>query len=314
MQQTDSLDELLGEAAELGTAALWTQMAAMVPPRPNPRAAPQLWRWSQMRPLLMRAARLVGDAEAERRVLMLVNSALRAPHTTDTLFAGLQIINPGETARAHRHVAFALRFILEGDDGFSAIGGAKVRMGRGDFVVTPSWSWHDHGHEGDAPMIWLDGLDLPLFAALPTNFAEPYREPRFPAQPAAADCGLFVPWLTMQALLDAAGGEHSVADYATPLGRPVSRTLGAGAERLAAGARSGRRRTTASSVLHVYAGSGSTRVGDTTLTWQRGDTFAVPAWTPFEHIADASATAYLFHFDDRPLLAALGHDREEILA
>ena len=48
-------------------------------------------------------------------MLQLINPALRSPHTTDTLYAGLQLIMPGEVARAHRHVAFALRFIVEGE-------------------------------------------------------------------------------------------------------------------------------------------------------------------------------------------------------
>ena len=55
-------------------------------------------------------------------------------------------------------------------------------MERGDVILTPSWSWHYHGHEGQGPMIWLDGLDLPLFQALPVNFAEGVSEARYPSQ------------------------------------------------------------------------------------------------------------------------------------
>lgn len=129
-------------------APLWTVMGAMVPPRPAPRAAVAAWKYDEARPLLLRAGAVVDAREAERRVLMLVNPALRAPYTTDTLYAGLQLILPGETAPAHRHTAFALRFVVEGARGFTAVGGRKVFMSRGDVILTPSWDWHDHGHEG----------------------------------------------------------------------------------------------------------------------------------------------------------------------
>jgi gentisate 1,2-dioxygenase len=74
--------------------------------------------------------------------------SIAAPCTTDTLYAGLQLINPGETAPAHRHRAFALRFIIEGHRGFTAVEGEKIYMNKGDVILTPPWTWHDHGHEG----------------------------------------------------------------------------------------------------------------------------------------------------------------------
>jgi len=181
-------------------APLWTEMSKMVPSRPNPKAVPVLWKYTEMRPSLMEAGEIVDAEEAERRVLMLVNPAMGkytlhsfprirpnclfhkdAPHTTDTIYGGLQLILPGETAPAHRHVAFALRFIIEGDDGFTAVEGQKMKMERGDVILTPSWHWHDHGNDGKAPVIWLDGLDLPLFKHAPVNFAEPYVEKRYPS-------------------------------------------------------------------------------------------------------------------------------------
>jgi len=310
MIAADSLDRLFAEAQLQAAQPLWTVMDAMVPPAPNPRAVPHLWRYAEMRPLLMRAGELVGTAEAERRVFMLVNPTMRAPFTTDTLYAGLQYIRPGEVARAHRHMAFALRFIVEGDGAYTAVGGEKVTMERGDVVLTPTWNFHDHGHEGTQGMIWLDGLDLPIFQLIPTNFAQPYSEERYPSEPATAASHLRYPWAEMQAKLDAHAGPFAEERYTHRHdGGAISKTLGAAAERLAAGARSPRRRETASSVYHVYAGTGSTIIGDTTVTWEQGDTIAIPAWMPFEHHAqDAS---YLFRFDDKPLLDALGYYRCE---
>ncbi len=308
IQHHDSLDHLFADAAAAAAEPLWTVMNAMVPPLPLPKAQPHRWSWSTMRPYLERAGRLVDAAVAERRVFMLVNPALRAPYTTDTLYAGLQLINPGETAPAHRHTAFALRFIIEGERGFTAVSGEKVTMQRGDLVLTPSWSWHDHGHDGDGPMIWLDGLDLPLLQSIPLNFAEPYRDSRYPSQPTPSSTLRF-PWAAMRAQLDAQPGGFATATYRTAGGEPVSRTLGAAAERISAGARSGVRRETTSAVYHVVDGRGTTRVGAVDLAWEFGDTFAVPAWMPFEHAADAAHAGYLFRFDDRPLLDALGFYR-----
>lgn len=304
-----ALDRVLADAARKNAEPLWTQMEAMVPPRPSPRAVPAVWRYAELRPLLGEAGELVAAEQAERRVFMLVNPAMKAPYTTDTLYAGLQLILPGEVARAHRHSAFALRFIIEGDAAFTAVGGEKVTMHRGDLVLTPSWEYHDHGHEGDGPMVWLDGLDLPVFQSFPIAFAEPYAEPRYPSTPAGAESRLRYPWDRMRARLDAASGPFAAERYADASGAPISKMMGAAAERIDAGAGSPRRRETASAVYHVVTGSGTSRIGETELAWQAGDTFCVPAWQPFDHRA-AEAT-YLFRFDDRPLLEAIGHYRSD---
>ena len=157
-------------------------MEEAVPVAPKPKAIPHLWSYEKLRPALIEAGRLTSTKEAERRVLMFVNPTLETPHTTDTLFAGLQLILPNEVAPAHRHLPFALRFIIEGNRGFTAVEGEKMMMERGDVILTPTWTWHDHGHEGDGPMIWLDGLDLPLYQAIPVNYGEPYSEGRFPSR------------------------------------------------------------------------------------------------------------------------------------
>ncbi|KAK8078630.1 gentisate 1-2-dioxygenase [Apiospora saccharicola] len=309
-------------------APLWTVMGAMVPPRPAPKAAVTAWKYEEARPLLLQAGEVVNAHEAERRVLMLVNPALRAPYTTDTLYAGLQLILPGETAPAHRHTAFALRFIVEGERGFTAVGGRKVFMSRGDVILTPSWDWHDHGHEGDGPMIWLDGLDLPLYQAFPTNFAEMYPESRYPSEPSQESAHLKIPWSQAQAVLDAEPDPHAIFHYTlptnlissstTPSKIPLSRTIGGQAERIRAGTASPAVRETCSFVYHCFEGSGRTRLtladGTTTETveWKRGDTFAVPAWTERVHEASAGGEdSYLFAVNDLPLLRNLGMYKRE---
>lgn len=310
MIATDSLEQLFAEAEAQDAQPLWTVMDTMVPPHPEPKAVPHVWRYALMRPLLERSGNLVGTQDAERRVFMLVNPKLKAPKTTDTLYAGLQLIKPGEVARAHRHVAFALRFIIEGDGAFTAVGGDKVTMQRGDVILTPSWEFHDHGHEGKTPMVWLDGLDLPVYQFFPANFAQPYSAEQFPSEPAPEDSHLKYPWEDMQARLDAEPGPYAYADYAHKrTGASVSRVIGCAAERLSAKTSSPSRRETAGIVYHVYEGRGTTKVGGETLHWERGDTFCIPSWAPYRH--DAQRETYLFRFDDRPVLEAIGAYRAE---
>lgn len=128
---------------------------------------------------------------------------------------------PGEVAKAHRHTAFAMRFIIEGQGGFSAIQGSRVNMKRGDVILTPSWNWHDHGKDGSGPMIWLDGLDLPSFRHFPVHFVEHYEKDRFDAEVVDSDDSpLVFPWERMQASLDAAGGDWVSKPYLKANGKP----------------------------------------------------------------------------------------------
>ncbi len=313
MIATDSLERLFGDAAANDVTPLWTIMDQVVPPLPEPKALPHVWRYAAIRPLLERAGSLVSAQLAERRVLQLINPALKPPQTTDTLNAGLQLILPGEIARAHRHVAFALRFIIEGDAAYTAVGGERVTMRRGDMILTPQWTFHDHGHEGDGPMVWLDGLDLPLYQFFPASFSQPYAEERFPSEPAPPDTHLRYSWDEMQARLDAESGPYSFAEYEHRRdGGPISRTIGASAERVARGASSPTRRETAGVIYHVYRGRGTTTVGTAVLAWEKGDTFCIPSWMPYRH--EASKDTYLFRYDDRPVLEAIGAYRREASA
>ena len=142
---------------------------------PKSAAVPYLWHWRDLRPQAMRAAELVGTAQAERRVLRLSNPNLSGI-ASNTLVANIQIVMPGEIARAHRHSGAALRLIIEGRGGYTVVNGERVPMSPGDLVLTPNWSWHDHANDTDAPMIWLDGLDTPLVRMLEAGFYEEYHQ------------------------------------------------------------------------------------------------------------------------------------------
>ena len=158
-------------------APLWEVLGSLVPPRPVTPCLPALWRYAQLRPLLMEAGRLITAQEAERRVLVLENPGLRGNSSiTHTLYAGLQLILPGEVAPSHRHAQSALRFVVEGEGAYTAVDGERTTMHPGDFIITPSWTFHDHGNPGDQAVVWLDGLDIPMVAFFDAGFAERYPE------------------------------------------------------------------------------------------------------------------------------------------
>src|SRR5207237_9578566 len=139
------------------TAPLWEVPATLVTPEPQTACVPALWKYDEIRPLLMDAGRLITAKEAERRVLVLENPGLRGKsQITSSLYAGVQLVMPGEVAPSHRHAASALRFVLEGKGtAYTAVDGERTTMRPGDFVLTPFWSFHDHGNPGGEPVIWL---------------------------------------------------------------------------------------------------------------------------------------------------------------
>ncbi|HEY8519365.1 MAG TPA: cupin domain-containing protein [Gammaproteobacteria bacterium] len=160
---------------------LWTFFDEWFPAEPHTAAVGHLWRYEALRPLLLDGATQIDTAEAERRVLALENPELPGRRlATDALYAGLQLIMPHEIAPAHRHSAAALRFVLEGHGAYTSVSGERVPMEPGDLVVTPAWTWHEHGHEGEGPAIWLDVLDVALVRFLGAGFSERYPEKEFP--------------------------------------------------------------------------------------------------------------------------------------
>src|SRR5262245_49097423 len=160
------------------TAPLWEVLAKLFPLEPRPACLPALWNYTDdIRPLLVEAGGLITAKEATRRVLVLENPGIRGTsQITESLYAGIQLILPGEIAPTHRHTASAIRFVIEGNGAYTAVDGERTTMHPGDFILTPSWTFHDHGNPTDEPCMWMDGLDFPLVNMLNAAFAEPYPE------------------------------------------------------------------------------------------------------------------------------------------
>jgi gentisate 1,2-dioxygenase len=319
-------------------APLWTRLKGLTPSEPKPTAVVHHWKYDEVRPYLMESAQHITAKEAERRVLILENPAFAGrSQVTNLLFAGLQLIMPGEVAPAHRHTQSALRFILEGDGAYTAVEGEKTTMRPGDFVITPAWTWHHHGNETAAPMVWLDGLDIPLATQLGCTFREEHREDEAPVTRPEGDAlarfgsGL-VPVTHRAANLNSPvfnypyertrEALHAVARGAGPdphlghLMRYVNPNDGGWAmptmattiRLLPAGFATRQYRATDSAVFVAVEGRGTVRAGDATFEVSPRDVFVVPGWIPYAF--EAAGDLVLFSFSDRVIQEKLGFFRE----
>src|SRR5262245_16944578 len=98
-------EEYYQRIAKESMTPLWKVMASVVTKEPVTRCAPMIWHFDDIKRLVMESGGLITAEEAERRVLILENPSLKGQSkATNTLFAGVQMILPGEVAPAHRHV------------------------------------------------------------------------------------------------------------------------------------------------------------------------------------------------------------------
>src|SRR5262245_992612 len=172
---TAERQEFYQQAAKKGLTPLWNVLDELLPPEPRPFFVPVVWHYDDIRPFVMESGKLISAEEAERRVLILENPGLpESSQITNSLYAGVQLLLPGEVAPTHRHAPSALRFVFESDGAYTTVDGERTTMHPGDFIITPSRSFHDHGNHTDTPTIWLDGLDLPIAHYFDADFAERY--------------------------------------------------------------------------------------------------------------------------------------------
>jgi gentisate 1,2-dioxygenase len=325
--------------APFSLAPLWERLSALVTREPQTPCRPCLWHYDEeVRARLMEAGRLITAKEAERRVLILENPGLPGGSAiTHSLFAGLQLILPGEAAPAHRHTQSALRFIIEGEGAYTAVDGERTVMRPGDFIITPSWTWHDHGNESPEPVVWLDGLDVPLVRLLDASFAEPgAAESQSVSRPEGDSAARFannllpVDWRaerptspifnypygrSRESLSGLArnGDPDPCHGYKLRYVNPASGefampTIGTFIQLLPRGFQTRPYRSTDGTVFVAVEGKGESRVGDALFRWKPRDIFVVPSWMAVSHKAEEEAV--LFSFSDRPVQEKLGLWRE----
>jgi gentisate 1,2-dioxygenase len=340
LSPADTRQGFYDRLSEQSLAPLWEVMKGLVPPEPKPSMRAHVWRWDTVRPLALEAGVLLTAEEAERRVVVLENPAFPGQsRATDTLYSGVQLVLPGEVAPAHRHTQSALRFMLEGQGGYTAVGGERVTMGFGDFVITPSWAFHDHGNDGDEPVLWLDVLDVPIVGFFEAGFSERHNAERQPIGRPEGDAqarfgsGLLpigatspygltspsfsYPYARSHAALQAmaAGApldphHGATLKYANPLdGGWAMPTIAAWMTHLPSGFSTAPIRSTDGLIVAVAEGHGRLRIGDQTLTFGPKDVLAVPNWTWRSFEADEDC--FLFVCSDRVVQEKIGLWREE---
>ena len=317
---------------------LWEVLHSLITAEPNTPCQPYLWKWETAWPWLQEAGALITAKEAERRVLVLENPGLRGQsRITHSLYAGLQIILPGEIAPAHRHSQSALRFILHGGGAYTAVDGEKVTMNIGDFVITPSWTFHDHGNPSGEPMVWMDGLDVPLVELLDAQFMEKgsqeaqhtdrtqrdnlaqFGNTMKPVEYRAGSRTSPLFWYpyprTREALetLHAGHAPHPCwahkLQYTNPVtGGGAMPTIGTFMQLLPKGFKGREYRSTDSTVYAVVEGRGRCLLKNEALAFGPKDIFVCPSWMPYRLEADEQAV--LFSFSDRPVQQALDLWRE----
>lgn len=341
--KTPERDAYYHKIGESNLAPLWEVIHNLVLKEPRSPVMPVMWRYADVRPLIMEAGSIISAKEAERRVLVLENPGLRGKsRITSTLYAGLQLILPGEVAPAHRHSQSALRFILEGRGAYTAVDGEKTIMEPGDFVITPSWTWHDHGNESQEPMVWMDGLDVPLVELLDAQFAEKYPDDQQPVGKPEGDAlarfgsGLMpvgyetksitspvfnYPYARTREALETMRRANEwdpyhglKLQYVNPVdGGSAMPTMGTFMQLLPKGFSTRPYRSTDGTIFSVVEGKGRTTItgadGKSVIfDWGPRDTFVVPTWHWTRH--EAASDAVLFSFSDRPVQQKLGLWRE----
>ncbi len=312
-------------------APLWRSIRSLIPyDMPERRTEPAHWRYADIHPLLVESGKLVPIELAERRALVLCNPGFGrdALRITPSIFVGFQLLLPGESAVNHRHVASALRLVVEGNGGYTTVSGERLPMEPGDLILTPGGCWHEHGQDGEGAVVWLDALDVPLVHYLEASTSDPGAQQNAPDVPDAsatrfrraglvpyAELGsrqtyplLRFPWRDARAaLLDlasgATGSEAVHLAYVNPLtGEECLPTLGCSVLMLRPGEERRLARRSASAALYAIEGSGEIEVGSASFRWQQRDVIAVPTHSQV-NIANrsAKAPAFVFVVDDAPL-------------
>jgi gentisate 1,2-dioxygenase len=332
-----SVKELRDDMRRAHLIPLWELEAKIMGLVPTPRTRAWRWRWSELYDIAERAGRLIPvERGGDRRAIALANPGQDGmPYATSTLWAAVQWLNGHEVAPAHRHTSQAIRFIIDGAGSYSTVEGDKVFLERGDLVLTPPWTWHDHGSESGERAVWMDALDIPLNNYLDGAFFENYPRESQPVdkvingsvlkygvgqlRPAWEEPSrdysplLTYKWADTQRALDnlAQAGSDPFDDvaleYSNPhTGGPVMRSFSCSIQMLRPGAHTKAHRHTGSWIYLAFEGSGSTVIDGIRFDWEPGDMFVLPSWAAHEHAnASRDKSAILFAVHDTPLLQAV---------
>ena len=309
-----SLEDLYAELRGVEMTAGWIDRdEPILRPEPDTGFRPQHWRYAVAKPALDAAGRLINTELAERRNLVMRNPVdPDGVATTRTLVSAYQMILPGEKARSHRHAPHALRVIIDAEGAYSTVDGVKTPMETGDIVLTPGWQWHGHGHDGDEPAYWFDGLDVPLVHLLEPMFVEDHPDGFEEVELVTEDSPLRFSWDGLCKALDEADPDpEGVEGTRIRLDAPDMPTMALDVHRFESGEETRPVRSTTNAIYCVMQGRGTTTVDGERISWERGDTFAGPMWRSVAHSVDEDAV--VFRMSDEPLMKFAKYYRRELV-
>jgi len=333
-QATATTADVLAQWRAHNLAPLWLSPTAHKPPAPPQQT--HLWEWSKTRPLLELAFRETSPSIVERRVLQYMTPYAKSPedeYTVGTMLCCVQCLLPGETARPHRHSMGAIRFVLEGSGAVTLVNGKPCPMEYGDLILTPAWCWHEHRHDGDVPVLWLDALDVPLHAWLGTARFQPPPVMDMPRTWADAsfEVANFLPAEVPSGLSHSPVFRYSYADaqkalagaprapdgsrmirYTNPLtGAQAQQLLDCTMLALDKGQPTQGVLSSASTACVVVKGQGRSTIGGKAVEWREKDFFTIPQGNPASHEA-LSGEAHIFMLSDRDVIRRLGFLNETL--
>jgi gentisate 1,2-dioxygenase len=316
------------------------------------------WRWSEIAPYLDKIADIARGADvspiefAERQQFLLTNPGLGGRlQVTSTMRCAVSIYNPSDVAPVHIHTPNASRTILSEDGGYTTIEGERCKAARGDLILTPNGTWHDHGNDGSEPVVWIDVLDFPLMEfldcvwldeAYPGDTQGNSRAQRvtFPGSYSHmlyGRGGLVPSFLShrrgfgretspmfhyrgadvreaLAALRQEEGDPYEAIAlrFVNPAtGGSVFPTLDYRAQLLRPGEATRFKRETASTLYIAIDGQGVTEIAGRSLDWQANDIFVVPSFVWRRHINQSQSDAVLYAVSDAPLMEKIGQYRAQ---
>jgi gentisate 1,2-dioxygenase len=341
MQELGRLEDLpqdyRDELKQLNLVPLWPSLRGVLPPHvPTRQTRATHWPYASLKPLLLKAGELTPIEKAERRVLVLANPGhgLEKMQASAAMYLGMQLLLPGEWAPSHRHTPNAVRMIVEGEGAYTTVDGEKCPMSRGDLILTPTGLWHEHGHDGTEPVVWLDVLDLPLVYYMEASYhingerqqVQPGRGDRAWTRAGVVPTPVFqrsdkrypmlrYPWADTRAALLALADDQPAQDcvqvtYINPeTGEDAENILGFYALMLKPGQTLRLPARSPAQVFHQIEGRAEVNVDGAgqAFTLVEADTCCAPGYTAVTlRNLSADQPAFLFMADESPLHRKLG--------
>ena len=312
-------------------------------PIEHPLAVPYVWKWRDIEPNLQKLIELCPLELTERQSVMLTNPSfgLSGVKVSSNIRIAISIYKSGDIAESHLHSPNASRTILSETGGYTIVEGERIIPKRGDLILTPNGTWHEHGNHDDEPVIWADTLDWPLMDYLGCvtvrndwEANQPNEEVEEQFSDKYYGAGGIVPRIqtpnrgsgqkvtpmfhytgagireTLDGMRGAEGSPYEgiQIEFVDPVDkRPLFPTISYKAQLLRGGEQTRPYRQTASTVYCVIDGEGYTEVEGERLEWEKNDFFVIPSHMWRHHVnASAREDAVLYTYDDEPLMAAMG--------